>query len=93
MLLYLASQTWTLGRLLPLMVGDKVPEDDTHWHHYLQTLQITDYVLAPEIHCDEVALLKVLLTDHHNTFAEIYPDASVIPKMHYLLHVPRLILK
>ena len=89
----LASQTWTLGRLLPVIVGDKVPENDEHWQHYLSTLEIADLILAPEILPEEVACLKILITEHHTTFVHLYPDASVIPKMHYLIHVPRLMLK
>ena len=75
------------------MVGDKIPEDDEHWQHYLTTLQIANYILAPEVLPEEVAYLNVILTEHHTTFVRLYPDAPVIPKMHYLLHVPRLILK
>ena len=70
-----------------------VPESDEYWQHYLTTLRVASYLLAPEIHQDEVAYLSVILTDHHETFVRLYPDASVIPKMHYLLHVPRLMLK
>ena len=93
LLIHTASQTWTLGRLLPLMIGDMVPEDDVHWQHYLTTLEIANYILAPEIHPDEVAYLGVILPQHHQTFVELYPGKSVIPKMHYLLHIPRLMLK
>ena len=73
------------------MIGHTVPEDDEYWKHYMNTLQITNYLLAPVIHPDEVAYLNVILSEHHEMFAELYPDASIIPKMHYLLHAPRLI--
>ena len=89
----LASQTWTLGRLLPMMVGDKILEDDEYWQHYLTTLEIADYILAPGVLPEEVAYLNVLLTEHHTTFVSLYPEASFIPKMHFLLHVPCLMLK
>ena len=39
-----ASQTWTLGRLLPVMVGSRVPEDDSHWQFYLTTLTVVDFM-------------------------------------------------
>ena len=92
-LLITASQTWTLSRFLPLMVGCCVPEDDIYWHHYATLLQITGYVLAPEIFPDDVAWLNVIIVDFLSEFAELYPDASVIPKMHYMVHVPRLMMK
>ena len=62
-----------LGRLLPVMVGDLIPEDDKNWEHYLTTIEIANYMLAPEIHRDEVAYLGTILPEHHKTFAELYP--------------------
>ena len=84
---------YILGRLLPLLMGRFVPEGNTKWENYLLLLQIADYLLAPEIHPDEVAHVKVLIEDHHSAFTNLYPDASVIPKMHYMVHMPRLILQ
>ena len=90
---FLASQTWLLGRLVPFLVGEQVPEDDRHWQNYLLLLQILDLLLAPEITVDEVSHLNTLIPEHHSEFVNIYPDSSVIPKLHYLIHTPRLILK
>ena len=84
---------YILGRLLPLLMGKFIPKEDTRWENYLVLLHITDYLLAPSIHPDEVAHLKALIEDHHSTFAKLYPEASVIPKMHYMVHMPRLILQ
>lgn len=52
-----------------------------------------DILLSPEITLDEVGYLKVLIKEHHSCFCQLYPSASVIPKMHYLVHTPRLITK
>ncbi len=81
---------WLLGRLLPIMVGDKVPVGDDQWLNYLDLLTIVDLLLAPELSEDDIALLSA---DHHHEFVKLYPDASVTPKMHYLTHMPRLILE
>ena len=88
-----ASQTWTLGHLLPLMIGSYVPEDDPHWRHYSSLLEILRYALAPQILPEEVAWLNILITTFLTEFIDLYPDASVKPKMHYMVHIPRLILK
>ena len=50
-------------------------------------------LLAPEISEDEVSYLHILIQQHHETFVEVYPNASVIPKHHFMLHMPRLILQ
>ena len=84
---------WTLGRFLPAMIGQHVPEDDSHWINYLNLLHITDYLFALKISLDEVAHLKFLIEEHHTEFCQIYPDAPKIPKIHYLTHTPRLILE
>ena len=66
------------------MISEFVPEEDEHLENYLLMPQITDYLLAPEIIIDEVAHLRILIETHHTAFVDLYPDASVLPKMHYL---------
>lgn len=90
--LHVASQMWLLARLIPLMLGRYIPEKDPHWECYLLMLQVTELLFAPEISKDEVGYLGVLIRQHHEMFVEVYPNASVIPKMHFLIHTARLIL-
>ena len=75
------------------MIGSFIPESDDHYKNYLQMLEITDYLMAPEISEDDVSYLKLLIEDHHTAFFDLYPQSSVIPKMHYRIHMPRLIQK
>ncbi len=88
-----ASQMMLLGRILPFVVGDRVPPGDPNYECFLLLLQIVDLTLAPAIHIDTVAYLRVLIDEHHTTFKELYPDYSVIPKMHYMVHYPQQILQ
>ena len=78
---------WLLGRLLPLMVGSYVPEDDAHWICFLNSLRILCIATAFEITEDAIAVLSMLIEDYLHQFNELYPN-SVTPKMHYLLHLP-----
>ena len=75
------------------MVGVKIPVGDEFWLNYLDLLSILDLLLAPELTEDDASHLSVLIRDHHQEFVTLYPHASVTPKMHYLIHMPRLILK
>ena len=84
---------WLLGRLLPQLLGAKIPQDDDHWLNYLALLDIVDMLLAPELTEDDVALLATMISDHHFELKRLYPHASITPKMHYIVHMPRLILK
>lgn len=88
-----AAQMWLLGRILPFLIGSFMPHTDECWKNYLQMLEIVDMLLAPEISEDEVSYLHILIQQHHETFVEVYPNASVIPKHHFMLHMPRLILQ
>ncbi len=47
-IIYIASQTWCLIRLLPLIIGDLVPKDDPHWINFLILLDIVDYTFSPK---------------------------------------------
>lgn len=88
---YLATQMWCFSRLLPLMIGEKVPHEDDHWKNFLLLLIIQDYVFAPSISPQSILYLKGLINDHHQSFKELYPTCSIIPKMHYMVHYPECI--
>ena len=83
----------TLARYLPMFVGKDIPTNDENWMNFLTLLDITDYLVAPCLTTDEVAFLKVIIQEHHVMFSQLYPDSSIIPKMHYLIHAPRLLSK
>ena len=87
-----ASQTILLCRILPFLIGDKVPEDDELWHCFLLLLKIIDLVVSPHISIDNCGLLKVLIEEHHFVFKSVYPNSSIIPKMHFMTHYPEQIL-
>ena len=93
MIIYTADQMWCLARLLPFMIGNLVPEDDPHWHNFLLLLTIIDYTFAPVVSPDEVAYLHSIIEEHNSSFKALYPDSSMIPKLHYIIHIPEWILK
>lgn len=75
------------------MIGTYIPEDDPHWTHFTSLLEIMRYALAPDILPEEVAWLNISMENFLSEFVELYPNASVIPKMHYMVHIPQLIMK
>uniref|UniRef100_A0A1X7V0D9 Uncharacterized protein n=1 Tax=Amphimedon queenslandica TaxID=400682 RepID=A0A1X7V0D9_AMPQE len=56
-------------------------------------LEIIDYLFAPTLSREAVDCLRVLIADHHTAFRELYPDCSIICKMHYMVHYPDWIHK
>lgn len=89
--IFVASQTWTLSTYLPFYIGDKVNEEDPYWECYLLLLQITKYCTARVISVSSVDYLAVLIEQHHNAFRVCYPSVNITPKLHYMVHFPRLI--
>ena len=90
------SQAWCLARLFPLILlkgSVVIPEDDKHWMNFMLLLKITDYLLSPTQSKDGAAYLKVLISDHHSQFVNLYPTCHIIPKMHYLIHYPDWIVR
>lgn len=84
---------WLLGRLLPYMVGEHVPSTDENWQDYLQLLEVVDLLFAPTITEDEVGYLSILISEHHHKFVSLHSSSMIIPKHHYMVHMPRLILE
>ena len=88
-----AAQMWLLGRVLPYMIGEYIPPTDEHWQNYLQLLDIVDLLFAPSITEDEVGYLSVLIDEHHQTFVSLYSNSKLLPKHHYMIHMPRLVIE
>ena len=89
----LASQMWWLGRFLPLIIGSHMPEDDEKWCLFLTLLEIVDIIFAEVTTIDKAAYLRDLITAHHSRFVQLYPNCSIIPKMHYIVHYPRTMIR
>ena len=60
---------------------------------FLDLLEIVDILMAPEFTEDDVANLATLISDRHQQFKLLYPNVSITPEMHYIVHMPRLILE
>jgi hypothetical protein len=86
-------QMWVLVRFLPLMIGLFVPELDPHWTNFIRLIDISKYLFSSSLDVDDISCLDVLITEHHQEFLNLYPDIDVIPKLHFLLHTPRLIMQ
>ena len=85
----LASQMMTLIRLLPLMVGNYVERNDKHWECFWD---ICSMVCAFEVTTGDAAHLAWLVEAYLEEFFILY-DVAMIPKLHYLVHLPHQILE
>lgn len=53
-------------------------------------MEIVDILFAQAITIDLLQYLARLIEGHHLGFTNLYPSESVIPKMHFMVHMPRL---
>ncbi len=79
---------WCLATLLPFMIGEFVNSHDDHWDCFSLMLTICSYAFAPITTANAAMFLKERINEHHQLFKDIYPDCPVIPKMHYIIHLP-----
>ena len=81
--LFTASEMWSLACMLPLIIGDLVPEDNPYWKLFLLLLDILDLVTSPKSTSAVGSYLRQLIQEHHTYFCELCPDRPLTPKLHY----------
>ena len=62
-----AAQMWCLIRHIPLLIGDRVPEDNEHFHLLLLLLDCMDIIFSYEVTVDDTLFLKHVIKDRHDT--------------------------
>ena len=87
-----AAQMLTLIRILPALIGPKVPEGDANWSCFLLLRKMLDIIMCPLLPSGACATLKHLVIEHHTLYCSLYGCDQVIPKMHFLTHYPEQIL-
>ncbi|XP_039248923.2 uncharacterized protein LOC120326666 [Styela clava] len=83
-----ASQMWLLGRILPFLLGDTVDLESEPWQCFVTLLEITSIVLSPVISENILPYLGHLIALYLQDFRSCFPEANLIPKQHYLVHIP-----
>ena len=86
-----AHENWCLLRLLPLIIGLKVPEQEPVWQMLMTLKDIVDFVMSP-VHTEEsICYLDSIISEHRSRFLDVFPQHKLIPKHHFLEHYPQLI--
>jgi hypothetical protein len=88
-----ASQTKCLVSILPFLIGNEVPENDTMWKLYLLLRDIIDLVFADVCSVSDSVYLKCKIEDHHSLFRAVFPDRNMIPKHHIMIHYLQVMRK
>jgi hypothetical protein len=90
-----ATAKWNFCRLLPLMIfvtfGIALSDDLVNLIDKLNA--IVAIAFAPEIHQYVINDLDNMVSEFIELYCNIFPDKTVIPKMHHLIHYSSYILK
>ncbi|KAJ8048957.1 hypothetical protein HOLleu_01478 [Holothuria leucospilota] len=79
--------------MLPLMVGRLVPIGCPAWHVLLLLLDVVEYCTSPEVTPALSMFLSDLINDFLTSYFAVFPDVSMKPKFHYLIHYPQMLLQ
>ena len=87
-------QTWCLLSLFSILVGDRAknPLDDEVWQSCLKLREIVDLIIAPKIHTNQVAYMKILTEEYIQLKTAAFTEKTLKPKHHYRFHYLELIL-
>nr|XP_055065480.1 uncharacterized protein LOC129447733 isoform X2 [Misgurnus anguillicaudatus]XP_055065481.1 uncharacterized protein LOC129447733 isoform X2 [Misgurnus anguillicaudatus] len=86
-----AHENWALLRLLPLIIGPLLPEDEPAWHVVLDLKDIVELVVAPVHTAESISYLECKIDEHRQRYQELFPNNSLLPKHHFLEHYAVLI--
>ncbi|CAJ1050800.1 uncharacterized protein LOC127420693 isoform X2 [Xyrichtys novacula] len=81
-----AGQMLVLLKILPFLFDTIGDNDYTKMLHKL--LEIVKILFSPIIALSTLSKLKLLIEQHLKDFKGLFPDTNIIPKQHYLLHLP-----
>ena len=79
----------TLLRLLSLIIGKAVPEEDGAWTVLL--MEVVELSLCSEFTEKSIQYLQSKIQDHREMLKEAFPDFKLCPKHHYIEHYPDLV--
>lgn len=81
----------TLLRLLPLLVGCKVPEGDAAWAVLMELKDVVELALSPSFTDGLLDYFARKISDHRQALQKAFPDFRLRPKHHYVEHYPEMV--
>lgn len=89
-----ASQMWLLSTVLPFILAEFVDTTTDQWRCLISIIELMSLCLANKISLTTIVYLKRAIKEHLQLFKSLYGNmCNIIPKQHYLIHLPSLIFK
>ena len=87
-----SSQMCTLLQILPFVLTFLgISKDCQHFQFIVQLLNITKVLLSPLFSKGSLSNLRLDISNHLQRFRQLFPTSPIIPKQHYLIHMPTCI--
>ena len=87
-----ASETMCFLRVLPLLIGDLIPENESHWQLILKLRHLVEVIYSPVFHQKTFIYLKNIISEYLRLLNELFPNEnSSKPKHHNLVHYPEVL--
>lgn len=88
-----ANELACLIRYVGLILVDfiETTEDDEVWEFFLQLQTISDFVFAPKLNDAMLDYFTELYEEHLILFTKLWPELSIKPKQHYLVHFKTIV--
>ena len=84
-----ASTMLLLAYIMPLFLGRFMdPLEHTRYHHFLLMVVITKLAFTPFADKTTAGNLELLIAQYGDAMADLYPEVSIKPKLHFLVHLP-----
>lgn len=81
----------TLLRLLPALIGSRVPEGDKMWEVLMELKDIVELAVSHTFTNDTIQYLAWKISGHRQLLQEVFTNLRLRPKHHYIEHYPHLI--
>lgn len=88
-----AARMWLLTQVLPLILSSLVDTETEHWACFASLLEIMAISFSNTIAQETILYLKAAVKEHLALFKRVFPDAPIIPKQHFLVHIPSQLFK
>lgn len=84
-------ENWALLRLLPLLIGNLVPNSEPAWEILMDLREIVELVMSVKFSEAMLCFLERKIVEHRQLLQDTFPNLKLRPKHHYVEHYPHLI--
>ncbi|XP_058262776.1 uncharacterized protein LOC131363855 [Hemibagrus wyckioides] len=84
-------ENWALLRLLPLLIGHNVGENEHTWEVLMLLKDVVELSMSVQFTDDTVEFLNCKISEHRALLQKVFPNFVLRPKHHYIEHYPQLI--